>query len=165
MIPAAGVWAEGSRGSRSDSAAARPDPHRPEPSPPPVIVPRAPPARGVGGGMGTLARVAAGALVASLLVGGVGQDLGGGDAGYLLLGGLAIVLFVMFLRRRQQALVQPTRVAVGSPSGLEARSDRAPTGDPRCGGSGLDRGVRDIRQLDPGVRSDQTRRLQGHGVP
>jgi hypothetical protein len=133
MIPAAGVWAEGSRGSRSDSAAARPDPHRPEPSPPPVIVPRAPSARGVGGGTGTLARVAAGALVASLLVGGVGHDLGGRDAGYLLLGSLGIVLFVMFLRRRQQALVPPTRVAVGSPTG-----------------SGLDRGVRDIRQLDPG---------------
>lgn len=161
MIPAGNVWAGtgnrpsgnggtlGSRGSRSDSAAARRVPDRPEPSPARVIVPLAPPVRRSGAWRVTLAGFAAGWLIAGLLFGGFGPGLG--DRGVdLLLGGGGIVVLLMFLRRRQAARAQLPRATVSVSSGVATPSDRTTTGDHPSGGSSFDRGVRDIRRTDPG---------------
>ena len=175
MIPAGGVWAGvhgrpsgdggllGSRGSRSDSAAARPVPERAEPSPAPVSAPLAGPApRPVGrvgpaghvGWMRTLAGFAIGAMLGSSLVGGASHGLRGRDVGLVGLWflGCGIVFVVAFLRHRQAALARPTRAAAAgtASSTLDTPSAPATPADPASGGSDLDRGVQDIRRMDPG---------------
>ena len=129
-------------------------PHHPEPSPARVIVPRAPPARHSGGWMGTLAVVAAGALIAGLLFRSLGDGPGHRHIGVglldLLLGGGGIVVLLIFGRRRHAARAQPTRVAVSVSSSVDTLSGPTTTDDHPGGGSSFDRGVRDIRRTDPG---------------
>jgi predicted lipid-binding transport protein (Tim44 family) len=132
MIAADGIWTLGSRGSRSQAVPARPVPERPEPSPAPVTAPRALPTRRWVGWTGMLAGSAAGSLIGSSLFG-----VSWGLLDLLLIGG-GIVLVATILRRRLAAPAQPTRAAVSVPSSLDT-----PPGD-----SGLDGGVRDIRQTD-----------------
>jgi predicted lipid-binding transport protein (Tim44 family) len=130
-------------------------PDRAEPSPAPVIVPRAPPpARRSGAWVGMLAGVAAGGLIAGSLFGGFGHALGNRDVGLglldLLLAGGGIVVLLILVRRRQAARAQRTRAAVSISSSVDAPSDQTTTGDPLAGDSSFDRGVRDIRRTDPG---------------
>jgi predicted lipid-binding transport protein (Tim44 family) len=124
-------------------------PHRPEPSPAHVIVPRAPPARHSGVRMGAVAGVAAGGLIAGSLFGGFGGLLD------LLLGGSGIVVLLMVLRCRRAARAQATRAAVGVSSCIDTLPARTITGNHPGGGSSFDQGVRDIRRTDPGF--DPTR--------
>ena len=84
--------------------------------------------------MGVLAGFAAGSLMVSSLFG-----VSWGLLDLLLVAG-GPVLFVTFLRRRPSAPAQPMQAAASIPS-----SPDTPPGD-----SSLDRGVRDIRQTDPG---------------
>jgi predicted lipid-binding transport protein (Tim44 family) len=132
----------------------RPVPDRPEPSPAPVIVPRAPPARRPGTWMGALAGFAAGGLIAGSLFGGLGYALGNRDVGLglldLWLAGGGIVVLLIFLRRRHARRAQPMRAAVSVSSSVDRPSNRTTTEDHPGGGSSLDRGVRDIRRTDPG---------------
>jgi predicted lipid-binding transport protein (Tim44 family) len=96
-----------------------------------------------------LAGLVAGALIGSSLAGGAGHGLRGRDWGFLLdlvlLGG-SIVLSVVILRRRHAALARATPAA----SHPEASSVPATLADPPSGDPGFDRGIQDIRQLDPG---------------
>src|SRR5204862_989457 len=92
-------------------------PDRPEPSPVPVIVPRAPPpAHRSGVWMGILAGVAAGGLIAGALFGGFGHALGDRGVGLglldLLLAGGGIVVLMIFVRRGQALDAQAKRAAV-----------------------------------------------------
>lgn len=171
MIPAGNVWAGtgsrpsgndgtlGSRGSRSDSAAARHVPDRPEPSPAPVIVPPAPPARRRGTWMAALAGCAAAGLIAGSLFEGFSHGLGERDVGLglldLLLGGSGIIVLLKFLRRRRAAQAQPARAAVSVSSSVDTPTDRTTTGEHPSGDSSFERGLRDIRRTDPGF--DPTR--------
>jgi predicted lipid-binding transport protein (Tim44 family) len=130
-------------------------PDRPEPSPAPVIVPRAPPpARRSNAWMGMLGGFAAGGLIAGALFSGLSHALGDRDVGLglldLLLTGGGIVALLIFVRRRRASRAQPTRAAVSISSRVETPSDRATTGDHPVGDSSFDRGVRDIRRTDPG---------------
>ena len=131
--PDANAGTLGSRGSRSQSAPARPVPERPEPAPAPVTALPAPPTRRCGGWMGMLAGSAAGSLIGSSLFG-----VPWGPLDPLFIGGV-IILLVTFLRRRAAAPAQPMQAVASAPSSPET----SPPGD-----SSLDRGVRDIRRTD-----------------
>src|SRR5437660_464019 len=131
--PDANAGTVGSRGSRSQSAPARPVPERPEPAPAPVTALPAPPTRRCGGWMGMLAGSAAGSLIGSSLFG-----VPWGPLDPLFIGGV-IILLVTFLRRRAAAPAQAMQVVASAPSS----PDTSPPGD-----SSLDRGVRDIRRTD-----------------
>jgi predicted lipid-binding transport protein (Tim44 family) len=122
-------------------------PDGPEPSPAPVIVPRAPPARRSGTRMGALAGVAAGGLIAGLLFGGFDSALGLLD---LLIGGGGILVLLIVLRRRHAAPAQPTRAAVRVSSSVDTPSGPTTAEDHPGGRSSFDRGVREIRRTDPG---------------
>ena len=99
--------------------------------------------------MAPLAGVAAGWLIAGLLFGGFGHGLG--DRGvHVLLGVGAIIVLLVFLRRRHAARAQPPRVTPSVASGVETPLDRATTADHPGRGSSFERGVRDIRRTDPG---------------
>src|SRR5258705_3590394 len=92
--PGANAGTLGSRGSRSQSAPARPVPERPEPAPAPVTALPAPPTRRCGGWMGMLAGSAAGSLIGSSLFG-----VSWGPLDTLFIGG-GVLLFVAVLRPR-----------------------------------------------------------------
>jgi predicted lipid-binding transport protein (Tim44 family) len=85
-----------------------------------------------------LGGLAAGALIASTLLG--GADVGLLDVARI---GLGIALLLLILRRRRTAPARPTpaAVAVAAPVNPDVASS---------GGSALARGVRDIRRTDPG---------------
>lgn len=163
MIPG-GVWtgagdgpnasggALGSRGSRSHSAPVHPVPEPAEPSPAAATVPTAPPRRRWGGWVGTLAGFAAGVLVGSWPFGASAHTLGLSALGLLdlvLIGG-GIAVFATFLRRRSAASAPPMGAARSGPSGWDTPPARATTRAAPSAGSSLERGVRDIRQMDPG---------------
>jgi predicted lipid-binding transport protein (Tim44 family) len=141
----------GGRGSRSNSAPARPVPPDPDPFPVPATAPPALPTlrRGGlptlrrGGWMGPLASFTAGSLIGTALFG-----VSGGLLDLLLISGgiaLGIALFAMSLRRRLAAAAQPMPEVVN----VSNRPDTPPRD------SSLDRGVRDIRRTDSGF--DPTR--------
>jgi predicted lipid-binding transport protein (Tim44 family) len=128
-------------------------PDRAEPSPAPVIVPRAPPpARRSGAWVGMLAGVAAGGLIAGSLFGGFGHALGAREVGLLdlLLAGGGIVVLLILVRRRQAARAQPTPAPVSMSSRVDTPSDQTTSGEHPGGDSIFERGVRDIRRTDPG---------------
>jgi predicted lipid-binding transport protein (Tim44 family) len=122
-----------------------------------VIVPQAPPARTRGTWMGTLAGLAAGALIARLLLGAFGQARGDMDAGFgllgVLLGGCSMIVVLMFFRRREAACAQPGRPVLPVSASVETPSKT--TRHHSSDDSSFDRGVRDIRRADPGF--DPTR--------
>ena len=135
-------------------------PDRPEPSPVHVIGPQVPPpARRSGAWMGMVVGFAAGGLIAGSLFGGFGHALGEGDVGLglldLLLAGGGVVVLLISVRRRHAARAQPTRAAVSISSRVDTPSDQTTTRDHPGGDSRFDRGVRDIRRMDPGF--DPTR--------
>jgi predicted lipid-binding transport protein (Tim44 family) len=113
----------------------------------PAIVRRAPPARRVDAWIGPLAGFAAAMLISSSLFSTFRHGLGGVDVGRfdLLLGGQLVVL-LMFLRGRQGAPMPP--IHDDTPSG-GAMAGEHPSGDSPSGDSSFDRGVRDIRRMDP----------------
>src|SRR2546422_6448954 len=92
--PGANAGTLGSRGSRSQSAPARPVPERPEPAPAPVTALPAPPTRRCGGWMGMLAGSAAGSLIGSSLFG-----VPWGPLDPLFIGGV-VIFFGAVLRPR-----------------------------------------------------------------
>ena len=151
MIPAGNLWAGtggcpranggvlGGRGSRSDSAAVRRIPDRPVPSLAPIIVASAPQPHPLGASMATFAGLAVSALIVRALFGG---GLGLGVPLDLVLGGSAVLVVLMFLRRRLATRAQPWRA--------DTPSERPTTADHPTGGSSFDGGVRDIRRTDPG---------------
>lgn len=168
LADTADVWARagggGSRGSRSYSAPARPSPMSPAaPASPSRSFNEpgssaAPQRSGIGRGlMGGLAGFAIGGLLGSMLFGGLGHGMGGfGGIGLLemlLIGGGVYLLF-RFLRNRQAQ--QPAYAgADGSTSAYGAGGSAAW----RAGGatlempappSDVDRGVANIRTMDPG---------------
>lgn len=97
-----------------------------------------------------LGGAAAGCLIGSVLLASLsdGVEAGGLGLGDLLVLAWAVVLSVMFVRRRHAARMQPLAVAV---PGGEAELPDQPTveGVPDAG-SDFDRGVRDIRRADRG---------------
>lgn len=138
----------GGRGSRSGSSAARRAPERLEASPARVAEPLARPGRRPGASMAPLAGLAAGGLIAGLLVGDVGHGLG--DGGVLLwLGGSSLVVLLMF-RRRQSPTAQRPCATLSAANRGDAERGRTTTGDHPGVGSGFEQGVRDIRRTDPG---------------
>jgi predicted lipid-binding transport protein (Tim44 family) len=168
----ADVWARagsgGSRGSRSYSAPARPSPTAPTtPSSPSRSLnqPTSPAASQrpgfFGGGlMGGLAGFAIGGLIGSMLFGGLGHGLGGfGGIGLLemlLIGGGLYLLF-RFFRNRQAQSPQPAYAGAGVTSAYGAGGERswgtggAATAEmPAAAPSDLERGIANIRTMDPG---------------
>jgi predicted lipid-binding transport protein (Tim44 family) len=146
----------GSRGLRSHVAPARPVPARPEPPPAPAVVPRAPPARPSIVWMGPMIGVAAGWLISSVLFGGFGPQLEARGLGLLrhVFLGVALVAFLMILRRRRAARAQSAGAGLGASGAVRAPSVQpAPppevTSDRPSEGSILDEGVRAIRRMDP----------------
>lgn len=98
--------------------------------------------------MAPLAGLAAGGLIAALLFADVGPGLGGGGV-LLLLGGSGLVVLLM-LRRRQSPAHRPW-ATLGVARRGDAEADLPTTAaDASSGGSGFERGVRDIRRTDPG---------------
>src|SRR2546422_11116591 len=121
--PGANAGTLGSRGSRSQSAPARPVPERPEPAPAPVTALPAPPTRRCGGWMGMLAGSAAGSLIGSSLFG-----VSWGPLDTLFIGGVVIFLGT-FLRRPGSAPSQAVQAGAGGPR----RAGYAPARGPRPG--------------------------------
>jgi predicted lipid-binding transport protein (Tim44 family) len=174
MADSADVWARagggGSRGSRSYSSPARPAPVGPTaPSTPSrslnqPAAPTAPQRPGFFGGgfMGGLAGFALGGLIGSMLFGGLGHGLGGfGGIGLLemiLIGGAVYFLF-RFLRNRQAQQPQPAYAgAGGATSAYTGDGDRswgagsgASTVEMPTAPSDLERGLANIRTMDPGL--------------
>lgn len=144
MIPAA----NGSRGSRSDSAGVHCPSVRPKPGPAHAIAPAIPARSALS--LGTLAGVAAGALVAAALVAGFGLDQGID----LLLGGSVAMLLILF-RRFWAPRVRSWRTHVSASTTVDAQVDRTTTEESFGAASSLDRGLTDIRRTDPGF--DPTR--------
>lgn len=149
----------GSRGLRSHVAPARPIPARPEPPTAPAVVPRAPPARASRAWMGPMIGVAAGWLISSIVFGGFGPQLEARGLGLLrhVFLAVAVVAFVMILRRRRAARTSSASRPVRAPSVPPAPSHEATTIDRPSDGSILDEGVRAIRRMDP--KFDPTRFL------
>jgi predicted lipid-binding transport protein (Tim44 family) len=162
----ADVWARagsgGSRGSRSYSAPARPSPASPTtPSSPSRAVnqpasPAAPQRPGFFGGglMGGLAGFAIGGLIGSMLFGGVGHGLGGfGGIGLLemLLIGGALYLVFRFFRNRQAQSPQPAYAGAYGASGERSWSAGGATVEMPAGPSDVERGMANIRTMDPGL--------------
>jgi len=176
VADAADVWARagsgGSRGSRSYSAPARPSPASPTtPSSPSRSLnqpasPAAPQRPGFFGGglMGGLAGFAIGGLIGSMLFGGLGGGLGSGLGGFgglgllemLLIGGGLYLLF-RFFRNRQAQSAQPAYAGAGATSAYGAGSERSwgtgggATVEMPAGPSDLERGIANIRTMDPGL--------------
>jgi predicted lipid-binding transport protein (Tim44 family) len=162
------VWARagsgGSRGSRSYSSPARPAPGGPtSPSSPSrsfnqPASPAAPQRPGFFGGglMSGLAGFAIGGLLGSMLFGGLGHGLGGfGGIGLLemlLIGGGAYFLFRYFRNRQAQA-AQPAYAGTTSAYGAGDRSWSSGSGatvEMPAAPSDLERGIANIRTMDPG---------------
>src|SRR2546427_3476371 len=123
--PDANAGTLGSRGSRSQSAPARPVPERPEPAPAPVTALPAPPTRRCGGWMGMLAGSAAGSLIGSSLFG-----VSWGPLDTLFIGGV-IVLLVTFLRRRAAGPAQPMQAGAQGPRSAGSSAPREAQPGPR----------------------------------
>jgi predicted lipid-binding transport protein (Tim44 family) len=98
-----------------------------------------------------MAGVATGWLISSALFGGFRSELEAKGLGILphVLFGVAVVAFVMILRRQHMAHAQPERRAVRAPSVLIAPPAEVATSAPPSDGSSLDEGVREIRRMDP----------------
>ena len=166
------LWARagsgGSRGSRSYSSPARPTPGGPTtPSSPSrsfnqPASPAAPQRPGLFGGglMGGLAGFAIGGLLGSMLFGGLGHGGLGGFGGIglleiLLIGGGLYLLF-RFLRNRQVQSPQPAFAGAGATSAYGSYGDRswssggAATVQEPAAPSDLDRGLANVRTMDPG---------------
>lgn len=113
----------------------------------PEIARLTPPARRVDAWMGPLAGFAAAMLIGSSLFSAFRHGLGGVDVGRfdLLLGG-GLVILLMVLRRRHAAPTPP--IHDDPPSGGAMAGDH-PSGDSPNADSSFDRGVRDIRRMDP----------------
>jgi predicted lipid-binding transport protein (Tim44 family) len=101
--------------------------------------------------MGPMAGVATGWLISSALFGGFRPELEAKGLGLLphVLFGLAVVAFVMILRRQHVARAEPERRAVRAPSVPSAPPAEVATSDRPSDGSSLDEGVRDIHRMDP----------------
>jgi predicted lipid-binding transport protein (Tim44 family) len=163
VIQVGDVWARvssgGSRGSRSFSSPTRPSPTPTTPSSPsrslsqPSPVSPAPQRPSFFRGMmGAVAGFAIGGLLGSLLFGHGGFGGGIGMLDILLIGGGLLMLF-MFLRRRQQAPPEPAYASAygsgqGSVSPMTGAGGTA-TMEMPAGPSDLERGVSNIRQMDP----------------
>jgi hypothetical protein len=108
--------------------------------------------------MGTLAVVAAGALIAGLLFGSLGTARGTGiDVGLLdlLLGGSGIVVLLIFGRRRHAARARPTRVAVSVSSSVDTPSGPTTTDDHPGGGSSFAGGAgASVERTQGSIRRD-----------
>jgi len=105
--------------------------------------------------MGTLAAVVAGWVIGSWLFGGVIHESGGGEVLRRALVSAGIVLLVMLLRRRRAAPAPPRDVSVEDPRPHDERPAPAMIADQSPRDSALDRGVQDIRRMDP--KFDPTR--------
>ncbi len=99
--------------------------------------------------MGTLAAVAAGGVMGSWLFGAVIHAPGGSEFLRRALVGAGIVLLVMLLRRRRAAPASPRDASVEGPRPHDERPAPAMIAGQSIPGSALDRGVRDIRRMDP----------------
>ncbi len=157
---AGGGGFSGSRGSRSYSAPVRPAPSPLSPSRPaaPTSPQPAPQRPGgmFGGLMGGIGGFLLGGLLGSMLFGGMGSGLGGlfGGIGLmeiLIIGGLAYFA-IRYMRRRQQAepaLVTAGASAAGSVWSPGDRAAATATVEAPAVSDDLERGVRNIRQMDP----------------
>jgi predicted lipid-binding transport protein (Tim44 family) len=157
----------GSRGSRSTTAPVSPAPATPTspsrtvaPAPAPVQAQRPSFFRNI---MGGIAGFAIGGLIGSMLFGhgGFGGGFGGiGMFDILLIGG-AIVLLVMFLRRRRTEQTapaygqassygqQPAYAMAGGQPGYDGPTSSAIEMEPPAQTVDLERGLAHIRQMDP----------------
>ena len=122
---------------------------RPAPRRALTSAPAAPPARGVGVWLNAVGGLAAGGLVASVFLGGVGHHLDAGAGGFLVLVLAGIIISVLTARRRLFKAGTP------APIEIEAESTTPPPDvsteeNDRAGGSIFARGVHDIRRTDPG---------------
>ena len=101
--------------------------------------------------MGPLIGVGAGWLISSALFGGFRPELEAKGLGLLphVLFGVAVVAFVMILRRQRVARARPAHRSVRAPSVPAAPPVEATASDGPSDGSSLDEGVRDIRRMDP----------------
>ena len=109
--------------------------------------------------MGGLAGFAIGGLIGSMLFGGMGQGLGGvGGIGLLemvLIGGGLYFLF-RFLRNRHAQTLQPAYAGAGATNAYGAGGERpwgtagGATVEMPAASSDLERGVSNIRTMDPG---------------
>ena len=156
---AGGGGSSGSRGSRSYSAPVRPAPGPMSPSRPaaPTSPQPAPQRPGgmFGGLMGGIGGFLLGGLLGSMLFGGMG-GLGHGLFGgiglmeILIIGGL-IYFAISYMRRRQKA--EPVQATAGGYSGGSVwspgnQSAASATVEAPAVGDDLERGVRNIRQMD-----------------
>ena len=144
----------GGRGSRSDSPAVRRAADRPEPEPILAIAEMTAPARS-GPSLGTLAGLAAGALLAGSLLGSFRADHGISVGLLELLVVAAAVVLLIVRRRFQVAHAQAPPVPRRGSDSVAAPAHPATTEDHSSGASSLDQGIRDIRRTDPGF--DPTR--------
>ena len=101
--------------------------------------------------MGPLTGVAAGWLISSALFGGFLPGLGARGRTLLppVLLGVALVVFLMILRRQRVAQTPPVRRAARAPDVPPAPPAEATVSDRPSDGTSLDEGVRDIRRMDP----------------
>jgi predicted lipid-binding transport protein (Tim44 family) len=154
------AWARarggGSRGSRSYSAPARPVPGSPaapaRPSASPMPAPSTRPSP-LGGLAGALGGFVLGGLLGSLLfggLGGMGSGLGLGLLDVLLIGGgLVLLVRLMQSRRREPAYAGAAACAAGGGTSWDAPAVGAVL-EPPPGLDELERGLRHVRQMDPG---------------
>ncbi len=152
-----GGFSGGSRGSRSYSAPARPSPRPVSPSqrataPAPQPAPQRPGGM-FGGFMGAIGGFLLGGLLGSLLFGGMGRGLFGGGFGLLeiLLIGALVYFAISYMRRRQEA--EPAAAPAGRGDGGSVwspgnESSAAATVEAPAVSDDLERGIRNIRQMD-----------------
>lgn len=101
--------------------------------------------------MASLAGVAVAWLISIVLFRGFGPELEASGLSLLpnLLLGVAVVVFLIVLRRQRSARTPPARGVVRAPSAPPALPLDATMSDHPSGGSSFDEGVRDIRRMDP----------------
>ncbi len=150
---AGGGTSSGSRGSRSYSAPARPSPSPGSPSQPAAPTsPQQRPGGLFGGLMGGIGGFLLGGLIGSLLFGGMGGGLFGGIGllEILIIAGL-IYFALSYARRRQE--IEPAPATGGAYSGGSSwspgnQSAASATVEAPAVGDDLERGIRNIRQMD-----------------